>query len=341
MRVESGRLPGGAQVELAWYEWETGPVVAFSVTHSGAHAWRDDLISPPGTSYFPSSMPVPQLGRAPTLRGPSLVLASGGYGLFLEAKNGAASRIFEPDPDTLRLEVKGSRVRYLLIPGTPKQVLRARAELSKKFADGEPSAFSGAPASRAVNNWNDLREAVRSMSSSALSGSPLPTLVLGADATDSEFALRVVQVAALRPEPLGDLAPERCGDLYAHAHRFFKVHSTLGVLLRKYQGTSRDEGIGALRPIVVEYPRDPGAWKVNDQWLLGPHLLVAPILKAGATSREVYIPTGNWLALRSRNAVTGPTVVTVSAPVDSVPLFVKQSASEQFGEVAEVLRARE
>jgi len=344
VEVKTGSSTRPAEVEFAWYERDTGPVAGFSVSHSGARAWRDDLIAPAGTSYFPSSFPspvlAPRFGKAEVSRGASLVLSSGGYGLFLAAKNADEARIFQPDPDTLRVEVKGSRLRYLILPGAPKQVLRARA-LMTNFRHGGHSAFFDVPVPRAVNNWKDLRKATHSMLSGALTGRSLPTLVLGSDLTDSEFALRALQVAALQPASLGDLTPERFGDREESARRFFRVHSALGTLLERYEGSSKDEGVEALRPIVVEYPDDQGAWKINDQWLLGSHLLVAPILKPGATNRKVYIPRGNWLDLRSRNTLRGPKLVTVNVPVDSVALFVKQSSAEQFEELAEILRTRE
>jgi alpha-D-xyloside xylohydrolase len=54
-------------------------------------------------------------------------------------------------------------------------------------------------------------------------------------------------------------------------------------------------GLPMLRALFVEYPDDPGAWEVEDEYLLGSELLVAPLLEAGATGRHVYLPGGRWI----------------------------------------------
>ena len=329
-----------AEVKFTWYEWSAGPVVAVSVTHPGASAWRDDLIAPAGNFYFPAPVSAPHPGRAVISRGPIFVLSSGGYGLLLEGGGADGARIFETAPDILRLEVRGSHLRYLVLPGAPKQVLRLRAHLWSSFRPGD-AVLPGSPVPHTVSRWKDLREVTHSKVAGALSGRSPPTLVLALDQMDSELALRALQVAALQPEPLGDLAPERFGEREALARCFIKVHSALGPLLKRYEGMSKNAGVGALRPLAIEYPSDPGAWKVDDQWLLGSNLLVAPILKAGATRREVYIPTGNWLDLRNRETLRGPKRVTATAPINAIPLFVKQGAAEMFRGVADVLRGCE
>ena len=49
-----------------------------------------------------------------------------------------------------------------------------------------------------------------------------------------------------------------------------------------------------LRALFVEYPDDPGSWLVDDQYLFGADLLVAPLLENG-TGRDVYLPPGQWI----------------------------------------------
>ncbi len=56
-----------------------------------------------------------------------------------------------------------------------------------------------------------------------------------------------------------------------------------------------ERGLPMLRALFVEYPDDPGAWGVEDEYLFGSDLLVAPLLEAGASGREVYLPGGRWV----------------------------------------------
>lgn len=54
-----------------------------------------------------------------------------------------------------------------------------------------------------------------------------------------------------------------------------------------------EKGLPMLRALFVEFPDDPGAWKVDDEYLFGSQILVAPLLEFGMTGRTVYLPEGN------------------------------------------------
>jgi alpha-D-xyloside xylohydrolase len=56
-----------------------------------------------------------------------------------------------------------------------------------------------------------------------------------------------------------------------------------------------ERGLPMVRALFVEYPRDPGSWTVEDEYLFGADILVAPLFEAGATGRSVYLPPGEWI----------------------------------------------
>jgi alpha-D-xyloside xylohydrolase len=58
---------------------------------------------------------------------------------------------------------------------------------------------------------------------------------------------------------------------------------------------SSARGLPMLRALFVEYPEDPGSWLVEDEYLLGSGILVAPLLHDHATGRDVYLPPGEWI----------------------------------------------
>ena len=58
---------------------------------------------------------------------------------------------------------------------------------------------------------------------------------------------------------------------------------------------SSERGLPMLRALFVEYPDDPGSWLVEDQYLLGSDILVAPLMEEGTTGRDVYLPPGEWV----------------------------------------------
>lgn len=85
-------------------------------------------------------------------------------------------------------------------------------------------------------------------------------------------------------------------------------------------------GAPILRPLVWEFPDDPAVATLDDQAMLGPFVLAAPILTAGATSRDVHLPAGRWTELHSGAIYDGPTTVHVAAPLAALPLYVRAGA---------------
>jgi alpha-D-xyloside xylohydrolase len=60
-----------------------------------------------------------------------------------------------------------------------------------------------------------------------------------------------------------------------------------------------------LRALFVEYPDDPGSWTVEDQYLFGADLLVAPLFEAGTSGRDVYLPPGAWVDYQTHRSYSG------------------------------------
>jgi alpha-D-xyloside xylohydrolase len=58
---------------------------------------------------------------------------------------------------------------------------------------------------------------------------------------------------------------------------------------------SSERGLPMLRALFVEFPRDPGSWTVEDEYLFGSQILVAPLMEAGTHGRDVYLPPGQWI----------------------------------------------
>jgi alpha-D-xyloside xylohydrolase len=83
-------------------------------------------------------------------------------------------------------------------------------------------------------------------------------------------------------------------------------------------------GAPPIRPLPLAFPGDPGgAAAADSEYLLGPDLLVAPVLEAGASSRSVHLPPGKWVHWWSDTVYEGPSDVTIGAPLGSPPLFAR------------------
>lgn len=112
---------------------------------------------------------------------------------------------------------------------------------------------------------------------------------------------------------------ESDAETMAHWARYAKLHIALAPYLRTLAQQAHDTGIAIMRPLVLGFPGDGTLWPVKDEYLLGPSLLVAPVLTQGATSRSVTLPGGTWYPWTSGAPVT--TNLTADAPVGEIPVY--------------------
>ncbi len=68
---------------------------------------------------------------------------------------------------------------------------------------------------------------------------------------------------------------------------------------------SSEHGLPMVRALFVEFPDDPGSWNVDDEYLYGSSLLVAPLMHEHETGRQVYLPPGTWIDYQSGKSYSG------------------------------------
>lgn len=76
-----------------------------------------------------------------------------------------------------------------------------------------------------------------------------------------------------------------------------------------------ERGLPMVRALLVEFPDDPGAWFVEDEYMFGSQILVAPMLETGK-SRTVYLPRGKWIDYQTGKVYEGgyQTIPTAEIP---------------------------
>ena len=112
----------------------------------------------------------------------------------------------------------------------------------------------------------------------------------------------------------------------AHWKRWATVHTKLYPYLMALATEAAADGAPMVRQLALGFPDDATAWTVADEYLLGPSLLVAPVVTEGAVDRGVYFPAGHWLPLfgsQPAAAVDGPTTLDVPAPLGELPLYAR------------------
>ncbi len=90
-----------------------------------------------------------------------------------------------------------------------------------------------------------------------------------------------------------------------------------------------------MRGLPMDYPGDPEVRDLSDQWMLGPALMPCPVYEYKARSREVYFPEGGWYDFYTGKFIQGGRRITVEAPYERMPLFVREGSIIPVGGAAE------
>jgi alpha-D-xyloside xylohydrolase len=86
-------------------------------------------------------------------------------------------------------------------------------------------------------------------------------------------------------------------------------------------------GYTPMRLLAFDFAADTSVLGINDQFMYGPSLLVNPVISAGARSRKIYLPKGaSWVDFRTGIAYQGGQTIVADAPLEQIPLFVRQGA---------------
>jgi alpha-glucosidase len=85
-------------------------------------------------------------------------------------------------------------------------------------------------------------------------------------------------------------------------------------------------GVPLFRPLMLNYQDDENTYNLDDEFMIGDDLLVAPIVKADVTARLVYLPKGTWYDYWTNKKYSGGTMIRVEAPLETAPMFVRGGA---------------
>jgi len=113
-------------------------------------------------------------------------------------------------------------------------------------------------------------------------------------------------------------------EVEAIAKKYITLRYTLLPYLYNLFHEATVDGTPIMRTLFWEFPDDPHGYAIDDQFLLGPSLLIAPILQRGKRQRTVYLPAGaEWYDYWTKRKYAGGQHVTVDAPLDKLPVFVR------------------
>lgn len=112
------------------------------------------------------------------------------------------------------------------------------------------------------------------------------------------------------------------------AYEICKVYLEMREKLKPYiteqMQAAHEKGTPVMRPLFYDFPADAVCWECEDAYMFGPDVLVAPVLYAKASERQVYLPAGEtWVEYWSGKQFDGGQTITVSTPIEQIPLFLR------------------
>jgi len=195
--------------------------------------------------------------------------------------------------------------------------------------------------SNVLEGWAQLRNQVAIGISAGLGGIPFWTTDISGYCGDiadypamAELYTRWMQFGIFNPlsraHHEGDNAvePWRFGEAAERNSRSaIELKYRLFPYLYSYARVAHDTGLPLMRGLFMEYPSDAQALTVDDQFLFGEELLVAPVLKKGERVRRVYLPEGEWIDFHNpKQTYFGGEEIAYRAPLSVIPLFVKKGS---------------
>jgi len=161
----------------------------------------------------------------------------------------------------------------------------------------------------------------------------------------AELIMRWAEMGAFTPvmrthegnRPRENLQIDQDPQVLAHFARMTQIYVHLAPYLKSLVAEASTQGIPVQRPLFLHFEDDARTYAIQDAYLYGPDLLVAPVWQAGKTEWRTYLPEGaNWIHVWSAETFSGGREVTVPAPFGQPPVFYREGS--KFAELLAGLR---
>jgi alpha-D-xyloside xylohydrolase len=123
---------------------------------------------------------------------------------------------------------------------------------------------------------------------------------------------------------------------YRLIRRLLFLRERLRPYVMEQMRKASESGLPPMRPLFVDFPADSGSWDVEDQFLFGDDIVVAPVYTEGARERRVYLPAGpngtTWRDAWTGTEHPGGAWISAPAPLEVIPVYLRDGGQVQpFG----------
>lgn len=214
----------------------------------------------------------------------------------------------------------------------PVNIVRAGFAGTQRYA----SSWTGDNGS----DWDHLRLSLSMTLNMGLSGAPMTGPDIGGfrGNANAELVTRWFQAACLMPYFRNHTSfgtdpqePWAYGQPYEVINRLvIELRYRFIPYLYAVVAQAREYGWPIIRPLFTAEPYNPHIREIDDCYLLGDAVLVAPVLQPGKTSRSVYLPAGQWYDYWTNECLSGGDTIETPAPLERLPLFIRAGAVLPF-----------
>ena len=121
-------------------------------------------------------------------------------------------------------------------------------------------------------------------------------------------------------------------EAYAIIKGLLELREALRPYIAAHMRIAHESGVPPMRPIFFDFPKDESCYEVEDEFLFGPDVLVAPVAEYGKRSRSVYLPAGAvWKDAWDGSVIEGGARIEAEAPLAHIPIYLKNGASVPIG----------
>ncbi len=183
------------------------------------------------------------------------------------------------------------------------------------------------------SNWDHMRLNISMVINSGLSGMVFNGADVGGFNADAspELLTRWIQLGAVMPffrlHTCVDTAPQEPwvhGKPYSDINRkYIELRYQLLPYIYSLMAQSSHYGWPVLRPLFMADPTDDRLRGIEDTFMVGDAMLVAPVLEEGQTERRIVLPRGRWFDFHTNQALQGGHAIQVQAPLDNMPIFIR------------------
>lgn len=153
-----------------------------------------------------------------------------------------------------------------------------------------------------------------------------------------ELLMRWAEMAAFTPvmrthegnRPRDNLQIDQDTEILSHFARMTRIYRHLAPYLKSLSTEASQQGLPVQRPLFLHYQNDRKTYAIQDAYLYGADILVAPVWSAGKEERSVYLPAGDqWVHAWTGDVFNGGAKIDIAAPLGMPAVFYKQGCKDQ------------